>query len=99
MANKLIRPRRAHGTIPAACISMIGRDQKFRGGSYGGDLLADALRRIAAPAEAIGVTVVMRAVPDCGGSDRTSRRRALYVHYGFRRLAPDPIRVFLPVSE
>lgn len=77
---------------------MIGRDQKFSGGGYGGDLLVDALRRIAVAADAIGVAVVMLDVLDCGDPDRVTRRKALYESYGFLPLASNPLRMFLPVS-
>ncbi len=95
---KFARTRPSHGNIPAAYISMIGRDQKFNGDGYGGDLLVDALRRIAIAAEAIGVAVVMLDVLDCGDPDRVARRKALYESYGFLPLASNPLRMFLPVS-
>ncbi len=95
---KFARTRPSHGNIPAAYISMIGRDQKFRGGGYGGDLLVDALRRIAIAADAIGVAVVMLDVLDCGGPDRVARRKALYESYGFQSLASNPLRMFMAVS-
>lgn len=95
---KFVRTRPSHGNIPAAYISMIGRDQKFRGGGYGGDLLVDALRRIAVAADAIGVAVVMLDVLDCGDPDRVARRKTLYESYGFVSLASNPLRMFLPVS-
>ena len=95
---KFARSRPSHGNIPAAYISMIGRDQKFRGGGYGGDLLVDALRRIAVAADAIGVAVVMLDVLDCGDLDRVTRRKALYESYGFQSLASNPLRMYLPVS-
>lgn len=95
---KFARTRPSHGSIPAAYISMIGRDRKFRGGGYGGDLLVDALRRIAVAADAIGVAVVMLDVLDCGEPDRVARRKALYESYGFQSLASNPLRMFLPVD-
>ena len=95
---KFARTRPSHGNIPAAYISMIGRDQKFRGGGYGGDLLVDALRRIAIAADAIGVAVVMLDVLDCGDPDRVARRKALYESYGFQSLASNPLRMFMAVS-
>lgn len=95
---KFARTRPSHGNIPAAYISMIGRDQRFRGGGYGGDLLVDALRRIAVAADAIGVAVVMLDVLDCGDPDRVARRKTLYESYGFQSLASNPLRMFLPVS-
>jgi hypothetical protein len=95
---KFARTRPSHGSIPAAYISMIGRDRKFSGGGFGGDLLVDALRRIAVAADAIGVAVVMLDVLDCGNPDRVSRRKALYENYGFQSLASNALRMFLPIS-
>jgi hypothetical protein len=95
---KFARTRPSHGNIPAAYISMIGRDQKFRGGGYGGDLLVDALRRIAAAADAIGVAVVILDVLDCGDPERVARRKVLYEGYGFQALQSNPLRMFLPIS-
>ena len=56
---KFDRTRPSQSNIPAAYISMIGRDLKFRGGGFGCDLVVDALRRIAVAADAIGVAVVI----------------------------------------
>ena len=95
---KFARTRPSHGNIPAAYISMIGRDQKFSGGGFGGDLLVDALRRIAVAADAIGVAVVMLDVLDCGDPDRVARRKALYESYGFQSLVSIPLRMFMSVS-
>ena len=95
---KFARTRPSHGNIPAAYISMIGRDQKFSGGGFGGDLLVDALRRIAGAADAIGVAVVMLDVLDCGNPERVARRRALYEGYGFHSLASNPLRMFMSVG-
>ena len=101
---KFARTRPSHGNIPAAYISMIGRDRKFSGAGFGGDLLVDALRRIAVAADAIGVAVVMLDVLDvldvldCGDPDRVARRKALYESYGFEPLPSNPLRMFLSVS-
>ena len=98
LPETIARTRPYPGNFPAAYISMIGRDQKFRGGGYGGDLLVDALRRIAIAADAIGVAVVMLDVLDCGDPDRVARRKALYESYGFQSLASNPLRMFMAVS-
>ena len=98
LPDRFARTRPGHGSIPAAYISMIGRDQKFRGGGYGGDLLVDALRRIAVAADAIGVAVVLLDVLDCGDPERVARRKVLYESYGFQSLASNPLRMYLPVS-
>lgn len=92
------RSRPAHGSIPAALISMMGRDARYRGTGIGGDLLFDALARIARAADHIGIAVVMLDVLDCGDPERVARRRALYEGYGFMPLPSNPRRLFLPVG-
>ena len=77
---------------------MIGRDERFRGGGFGGDLLIDALVRIARAADHLGIAMVMLDVLDCGDAERTERRKALYESYGFRALAAEPLRMFLPMA-
>jgi ribosomal protein S18 acetylase RimI-like enzyme len=94
---KFARTRPSHGNILAAYISMIGRDQRFKGSGYGGDLLVDALRRIAAAAESLGIAVVMLDVLDCGDPARVARRKALYEGFGFLPLPSRGLRMFLPM--
>ncbi|MEO1582857.1 MAG: GNAT family N-acetyltransferase [Pseudomonadota bacterium] len=98
LPKKYARTRPSHGSIPAAYISMIGRDERYRGSSYGGDLLVDALSRIVAAADQIGISIVMLDVLDCGDPDRTVRRKALYESYGFQELTSVPRRMFLPIA-
>ena len=98
LPTRYARSRPSHGNIPAAYISMIGRDRKFQGGGYGGDLLVDALRRIDRAAAALGIAVVMLDVLDCGDAARVARRQALYAAYGFMPLVSNPLRRFLPMK-
>lgn len=83
LPNAFARSRPRHGVIPAAYLSMIGRDRRYSGQGFGGDLLVDALRRIDRAADALGIAVVMLDVLDCGDPERVSRRKALYESYGF----------------
>lgn len=99
LPTKFARSRAAHGNIPAAYISMIGRDEKYRGQSYGADLLSDALRRIAIAADNVGISVVILDVLDCGDGAKTARRKALYEGYGFKSLESSPMRMFLPIAS
>ncbi len=92
------RTRPRHGTIPAAYIAMIGRDRRYAGQGFGGDLLVDALRRIDHAAVALGIAVVMLDVLDCGDAARVARRQALYAAYGFMPLVSNPLRLFLPMK-
>ncbi len=92
------RTRPSHGNIPAAYISMIGVDRRFAGRGYGGDLLIDALLRIARAADVVGIAVVMLDVLDDGDVALIARRKALYERYGFQPLPSRPLRLFLPVT-
>lgn len=98
LPKQYARTRPSHGNIPAAYISMIGRDKKFSGKGYGEDLLVDALARIAAAADQLGIAVVMLDVFDCGDPKRVKRRKTLYEAYGFQPLPSNPLRVFLPIK-
>lgn len=95
---KLARTRSGHGLIPAAYISMIGVDSRFQGKGYGGDLLVDALARIARAADLIGIAVVMLDVLDCGDPALVQKRKRLYTSYGFAPLPSNDMRLFLPMA-
>lgn len=98
LPEKFARNRPGHGSIPAAYISMIGRDERFRGGGHGGVLLADCLQRIATVADQIGTAITVLDVLDCGDAERTRRRMELYAGYGFLPFPSKPMRMFLPVA-
>jgi ribosomal protein S18 acetylase RimI-like enzyme len=95
---KYARTRPGHGQIPAAYISMIGVDRRFAGRGFGGDLLVDALRRIARAADDLGLAVVMLDVLDCGDPAQVDRRLRLYTGYGFTPLPSQSLRLFLPIA-
>lgn len=90
--------RPGHGRIPAAYLSMIGVDARHAGRGYGGDLLVDALARIARAADGLGIAVVMLDMLDCGDPARVGRRLKLYESYGFAPLPSNPLRLFLPLA-
>jgi len=98
LPKKYARARPRYGGIPAVYISMIGVDERFSGRGYGGDLLVDALIRIARVSDEIGVSVVMLDVLDCGDAGLVHRRKALYESYGFTPLPSNPLRLFMPVK-
>ena len=98
LPEKFARDRPGHGQIPAAYISMIGRDLRFAGGGFGGDLLVDCLKRILRASDSIGVRVAMLDVLDDGDVEKVARRLALYLSYGFQPLPSHPLRLFLPVA-
>ncbi|WP_187968422.1 GNAT family N-acetyltransferase [Aquibium microcysteis] len=92
------RTRPGHGQIPAAYISMIGRDKRYRGAGHGAHLLVDALKRIAMAADALGLAIVMLDVLDCGNPEKVAMRKRMYMGFGFTALASDPLRLFLPIA-
>lgn len=92
------RLRPAHGSIPAAFLSMIAVDRRFRRQGYGGDLLVDALFRVLAISEELGIAVVVLDVLDDGDDQAVARRAALYAGYGFTPFPSQPLRIFLPVA-
>lgn len=92
------RDRPGHGRIPAAYIAMIGVDKRHAGKGYGGDLLVDALKRIATAADAIGLAVVMLDVLDDGDAEAIARRKRLYHSYGFQPLTDNSLRLFLSIG-
>ena len=98
LPSKYARVRPGHGSIPAIYISMIGVDVRFAGNGYGGDLLADCLKRIARIGNELGVSVVMLDVLDDGNSELVEKRKRLYAGYGFTPLPTNDMRLFLPLA-
>nr|WP_246233031.1 GNAT family N-acetyltransferase [Aurantimonas aggregata] len=92
------RNRPGHGSIPAAFIAMIGVDARYQGKGYGGDLLVDALSRIAAASEQLGLAVALLDVLDCGDPEKVARRSRIYRGFGFMPLPSNPSRLFLPIG-
>lgn len=95
---RFARTRPAHGSIPAAFLSMLAVDRRHAGKGHGGELLADALLRIAQASDRIGISVVILDVLDDGDGDAMERRRTFYSDHGFQPLASNPLRLFLPVA-
>jgi len=98
LPSRFARSRPGHGSIPAAFVAMIGRDQRYSGQGFGSDLLVDALRRMTQAADVIGLAVVLLDVLDCGDPERTARRQSLYQSYGFQPLPSNPTRLYLPLA-
>lgn len=90
------RTRPIHGKIPATFIAMIGVDRKVQGKGLGRDLLVDCLCRIAEAEKSIGIAVTLLDVLDCGNPEQVERRKSFYVRHGFKPLADQPLRMFMP---
>ena len=87
-----------HGAIPAVYLSMIAVDRRQQGQGIGRLLLADALARVAAAAEQVGIKVVVLDVIEEGGIDLTKKRREFYTAMGFESLPGRPLRMFIGIE-
>jgi len=92
------RTRPGHGRIPAAYISMIGRDQRFAGSSIGADLLVDCLTRIFRISKDLGLAVAILDVLDDGDEKAVTKRKALYEGFGFAPMPSQSLRLYMPVA-
>jgi ribosomal protein S18 acetylase RimI-like enzyme len=98
LPNRYKRTAPGHGSIPAVYISMIGRDERYRGQEIGGDLLVDALCRASrASRSGYAAAVIMLDVLDCGDARKTADRRAIYERFQFQSLPAHPLRMFMPM--
>lgn len=97
LAAQFARDRPSSGFIPAVFIAMIAVDRNEQGKGYGGDLLSDALNRIAEAQRSIGVSIAMLDVLDDGDETAVTRRAALYAAYGFQPLAERPLRMWISI--
>jgi GNAT superfamily N-acetyltransferase len=97
LPSEFARNRPASGSIPAAFVAMIAVDKGEQGKGYGGDLLADALKRIAQAQQSVGVSIAVLDVLDDGDARAVARRLALYASYGFQPFAERPLRMWISV--
>ena len=58
----------------------------------------NALMRIARASDAIGISVMMLDVFDCGDLERVQRRKSLHEGFGSMPLLSSPLRLFLPIA-
>jgi hypothetical protein len=98
LPKRFARSRPGHGLIPVAYVSMIGVDLRYAGKGYGRDLMVNALRRIGAAADAIGIAMAIIDILDDGDAELIARRSALYTSFGFEPIPGNPLRLILPVD-
>jgi len=98
LPERFTKDRPRHGNIPAVYLSMIGIDPKYQSQGFGGAILAEALSKISAAADTIGIKVVLLDILDCGNPDLVKRRRAHYLRYGFLPLPGQALRYFIPIA-
>jgi GNAT superfamily N-acetyltransferase len=78
--------------VPAILIGRLALDQDWRGHGFGADLLRDAVLRIAAAAEAIGVRAILVHAISEGA-------KAFYERHGFRSSPLDPMTLMVTLDE
>jgi predicted GNAT family N-acyltransferase len=77
--------------IPVALIGKLAVDRKAQGNRLGGLMLVDALRRIAAMADRIGIqSIVVDAIDE--------EAKSFYLKYGFVAAVDQPLRLFYPMQ-
>lgn len=84
--------RNAPDAIPVSVIGRLAVDRGYAGRGLGSDLLADALRRIAAASTSIGIAAVLVQAKD-------DRARAFYLRRAeFLEFPQDSRTLFLPIE-
>lgn len=77
--------------IPAVLLGRLAVDREFQGQGYGGSLLVEAIRRVAATSSQIGIAGLFVDAKD-------AQAISFYQKYGFTALASDEQRLFLPLA-
>lgn len=98
LSNRYRRYALPGGSIPAAFIGMMGVAQAAQGQGLGSLLLADALKGAYLASYRVGTAVALLDILDCGNPEAVARRQRLYEGFGFRALASNPLRMFIPIS-
>lgn len=88
-----------HGQIPAAYLSIIGVDQSMQGQGLGQILMVDALKRMIALSDDIGLAVVVLDVLEEGTDEDIQRRAAFYTRIGFKALPSRPYRMIFSIKH
>jgi ribosomal protein S18 acetylase RimI-like enzyme len=83
--------RLPHYPVPAAVLGRLAIDHTHQGRGLGETLLLDAIRRVVHAATTIAVYAI---VVDA----KNERAQSFYERYGFRPLANEPRRLFLPLE-
>jgi GNAT superfamily N-acetyltransferase len=91
-APERLRKGLARHPIPVILLARLAVDMTWQGKGLGAALLSDALRRIVAAADIVGVRAVMTHA-----KDETARR--FYEHFDFDPSPIEPLHMFLLVKE
>jgi GNAT superfamily N-acetyltransferase len=92
VASDLPEPlaKRFPRNVPAVLLGRLAVDRRFQGRGFGGALLIEVIRRVAATASQIGIVGLFVDAKD-------DRAAAFYRKYGFVPLPSNPLRLFLPL--
>ena len=83
--------RLPHYPIPIVHLGRLAVDESMQGQGLGEHLLLDAMRRIVAASEVVGIHAIeVKALHD--------RAKSFYLKYGFCELRDDDLRLFIPLS-
>jgi GNAT superfamily N-acetyltransferase len=82
----------ARHAIPVILLARLGVDKSWHGKGLGGALLRDALYRVLAAADIVGIRAIM-----VHAKDETARR--FYEHFNFDPSPIEPLQLFLLVKE
>jgi GNAT superfamily N-acetyltransferase len=82
----------ARHPVPVILIARLAADHTWQGRGLGAALLLDALRRIIAAADIVGIRAVL-----VHAKDEAAKR--FYLHFDFDPSPADPLRLFLLVKE
>lgn len=78
--------------VPAVVIGRLAIDRRWQGKGLGGDLLRDAVLRVATAAEAIGVrAILIHALDD--------NAKAFYERFGFRVSPLEPLTLMITIED
>lgn len=81
----------SHFPIPVGLVARLAVDTTHQGRGLGTDLLRDALRRILAASEHVGIRAVLLHAVD-------QRAAAFYVRLGFEPATPDGLTLMVPLA-
>lgn len=87
--TKIALKLRHYDEIPAARMGRLAVDTRFAGQGYGGELLADALARVAR-SEVAAYALIVDA--------KSIQAKAFYEHHGFISFPTNVMRLFLPLG-
>jgi len=91
LPSRVTRPRGTPNQIPVIVLGRLARDERYAGTDLGKDLLKDALSRIVAASETVGVRGILVHAID----DRAAR---FYKRFGFLDCPVDDRTFFLPIE-